>query len=294
VKAGVGGIFHSDELPGYGISASEVEAVAEKLSLANNDAFVLVVEAREKALKAIEAVVERARYALKGVPEETRVAQSDASTRYMRPLPGAARMYPETDLAPFVVEDKLIAELRASLPELYEEKIARFVKQYNLSKELAAQVVRSPHAELFEELVAIAAKPRLVATTLIATLRELKREGYEVDRIREDSFRELFSAIAEGKLAKEAIPEVLKALSSSPESSVAEVMQKLGLEGFSEEEVRKLARRVIEERADFVRERGEGAAKPLMGVLMKELRGRVEGKVVMKILEEELRSYLKA
>ncbi len=292
VKAGVGGIFHSDELPAYGISAEEVGAVAERLGLGESDAFVLVAEARERAEKAIEAVVERARLALRGVPEETRMAQGDGSTRYMRPLPGAARMYPETDLPPFVVTQELVERLRANLPELYEEKISRFVEQYKLSEELAAQVVRSGRAELFEELVATGAKPRLVATTLTATLRELRREGCEVERLREQSFRELFSTLAKGKLTREAVPEVLRALCSSPELSVAQAMERLGLKGFSEEEVRSLARRVIEERSEFVRERGKGAAKPLMGVLMKELRGRVEGKVVMKILQEELRRFL--
>jgi glutamyl-tRNA(Gln) amidotransferase subunit E len=292
VKAGVGGIFHSDELPGYGISAEEVNAVAERLRLGKSDAFVLVAGARERAHRAIEAVVERARLALRGVPEETRMAQSDGSTCYMRPLAGAARMYPETDIPPFVVTHELIERLRANLPELYEDKIARFVEQYKLSEELAAQVVRSPLVGLFEELVAKGAEPSVVATTLTATLRELKREGCEVERLGEQSFRELFSALAKGELAKEAIPEVLRALCSSPELSVAQAMEKLGLKGFSEEEVRSLARRVIEERSDFVRERGEGAAKPLMGVLMKELRGRVEGRVVMKILQEELRRFL--
>jgi glutamyl-tRNA(Gln) amidotransferase subunit E len=293
IKAGVGGIFHSDELPSYGISASEVEAVADKLSLSEIDAFVLVAEEREKALKALQAVLERAKLALKGVPEETRVAQSDATTRYMRPLPGAARMYPETDLAPFVVDEKLIAELRASLPELYEEKIARFLKQYNLSQELATQVVKSERAQLFEELVASGASPKLVATTLVSTLRELRREGYAVENIKDERFREMFALVAEQKLAKEAIPEVIKALSRTPERSCEEILAELGLKGFSEADVRGLVRRVIKERAEFVRERGEGAAKPLMGVLMKELRGRVEGRVVMKILEEELRGYLK-
>ncbi|WP_457556229.1 Glu-tRNA(Gln) amidotransferase subunit GatE [Candidatus Pyrohabitans sp.] len=292
VRAGVGGIFHSDELPAYGISAEEVRAISAKLALGEKDAFVLVAEAKEKAERAIEAVLERAGLALEGVPEETRVAQSDGSTRYMRPLPGAARMYPETDIPPFVVDEGLIERLKAGLPELYEEKIRRFVRQYKLSEELAGQVVRSPYAELFEELVKEGAEPRLVATTLTATLRELRREGLEVERLKEQSFRELFSALARGELAKEAVQEVLRALCSSPELGVGEAVRKLGLRGLGEEEVRRLARKVIEERSEFVRERGEAAAKPLMGVLMKQLRGRVEGRVVMKILEEELRRFL--
>src|SRR5207237_9869455 len=70
----VGGIFHSDELPGYGITENDVGIISKKLGCRPSDAFVLVAHAREKALDGLKAAVERAKEALVGVPEETRTA----------------------------------------------------------------------------------------------------------------------------------------------------------------------------------------------------------------------------
>ncbi|HOK27434.1 MAG TPA: Glu-tRNA(Gln) amidotransferase subunit GatE, partial [Methanomassiliicoccaceae archaeon] len=100
---GVKGIFHSDELPAYGIGQEYVDAVRQALGSAPGDAFVLCAADEAKARNALEAAVERANEALVGVPEETRDPQPDGSSTYSRPLPGAARMYPETDVPPIAV-----------------------------------------------------------------------------------------------------------------------------------------------------------------------------------------------
>ena len=121
-KAGVKGIFHSDELPAYGIEQDHVDKVREHLILTGDDAFVLCAEKEEKAGTALEAVTERAKEALLYVPEETRDPQPDGTSRYMRPLPGAARMYPETDVPPVLLTESYadyvhVAEAGAFDPE---------------------------------------------------------------------------------------------------------------------------------------------------------------------------------
>jgi len=69
-------------------------------------------------------------------------------------------------------------------------------------------------------------------------------------------------------------------------------VRKLGAEGASEEEVRRLIREILRERESFIRDRGRQAAKPLMGLLMKELRGRCDGRMVSKLLMEELDKFI--
>ncbi|MCK4718666.1 MAG: Glu-tRNA(Gln) amidotransferase subunit GatE, partial [Thermoplasmata archaeon] len=95
--AGVGGLFHTDELPAYGVTQEEVDAIRDVMGLGAQDAFVLVADEPKRVGLAMERVIERAKMALKGVPEETRDPLQDGTTRYNRPLPGKARMYPETD-----------------------------------------------------------------------------------------------------------------------------------------------------------------------------------------------------
>src|SRR5438128_1326815 len=98
--AGVAGIFHSDELPAYGITSSEVTAARTALRIGEQDAFVLVAEEGEKARGAIGEMVPRAAAAIEGVPPETREPRPDGTTVYSRPLPAQARMYPDTHRPP--------------------------------------------------------------------------------------------------------------------------------------------------------------------------------------------------
>ena len=149
----VGGIFHTDELPSYGISAEEVSKMRNMLSATADDAIAIVAAKKGNAEKALDAVVARANQALLGVPEETRRALPDGNTEFMRPLPGAARMYVETDIPPIVVDEKKLERIRKMLPELPEQKVKRYIDEYKLNKELAERMSLSENSKLFEELV---------------------------------------------------------------------------------------------------------------------------------------------
>ncbi|MCS7102521.1 MAG: Glu-tRNA(Gln) amidotransferase subunit GatE, partial [Candidatus Korarchaeum sp.] len=100
VFGGVKGIIHGDELPSYGISEEDVKRIKERLSCQDDDSFVLVFGQKAASLLALESVRSRLKVAVKGVPNETRRALPDGNTSFMRPMPGSARMYPETDVLP--------------------------------------------------------------------------------------------------------------------------------------------------------------------------------------------------
>ena len=102
-KMGVSGIFHTDELPAYGITDDEVDEVSRFLKLSKDDAFIIVADNEEKARNAITEVQRRAKTAIIEVPEETRKALDNANSEYLRPLPTASRMYVETDIRTTVI-----------------------------------------------------------------------------------------------------------------------------------------------------------------------------------------------
>ncbi len=126
----VGGIFHTDEMPAYGVTEEELTQLARILKKEPQDAVVFVADTPENAADALKAVVERARVALRGVPEETRSANPDGTTKYMRPRPGAARMYPETDVPPIQLTKEYLDELAGRLPELPEQLMKRLMTEY--------------------------------------------------------------------------------------------------------------------------------------------------------------------
>ncbi|WP_290901076.1 Glu-tRNA(Gln) amidotransferase subunit GatE [Ferroglobus sp.] len=278
---GLGGIFHTDELPAYGISEEEVKKLKEFVGAGENDAVVIAAGDEERVDRALKRIIERAKYCLIGIPEETRKANEDGTTSYLRPLPGAARMYPETDVPPVEIED-----IKVEIPELIEERAERYVREYSLPKDLAMIIADSEFHDLFEEFA-----KKIGATTVAKVLHiipsELKKDGFNVERLSKDDFRKVLELIAEKKIAKEGAEEALRMLCEE-ELSKEEIAERIGKAENLEEYIRK----VIEERKDFVLERGMGAFKPLMGVVMKEFRGKVDGKIVAEKLKNELERFL--
>jgi len=285
----VGGIFHTDEMPAYGVTVEELNQLGKLLKKEPMDAVVFVADKLENATDALKAVVERARVALRGVPEETRAANPDGTTKYMRPRPGAARMYPETDVPPIQVTKEYVDELSSCLPELPEQLMKRLMKEYKLNQKLAKQILNSEYLDLFESLAQeTKVSATVIAVALTETLKALRRDGVNVEAVTDGQFREMFRLIGSGKTAKESIPEILTWLASHEEASAKEALKSLGLGMMSRKEVEDLVDDVIEKNSEFVELRGKGAFGPLMGIIMKKARGRVKAQLVNQILKSRL------
>ena len=288
---GVAGIFHTDELPGYGITQEEVDALRDKLGLAPGKAFAICADERTKASSALKMAADRAYSALNGVPEETRDPLPDGGSAYSRPLPGAGRMYPETDVRPITIGVERLEAIRSSLPELPDAKAARFVKAYGIHEQQARQIVKEGYEDLFEDLAERYGMAAIAARTFLNTLPELEKEGVDTSKIGDDEIVEAFASLSKGEFAKEALPAVLKELANG--SNVEKAVSSLGIGSMDQGDAADIIDAIIKERADFVREKGEGAVGPLMGVAMQELRGKVDGKKAADLLRERVQAFLK-
>jgi len=285
-KCGVGGIFHTDELPAYGVTAEEVARLREFVHAKEQDAVILVSGSSPKQADcAWHQVADRAKVALseKPVPEETRKMLEEGSTAYMRPLPGAERMYPETDVLPVRIDEARWNTV--VIPELLTVTAERYAKDLGLDPAVARQMAFSEERPLFEQAVAKGIKPTLASRTLLATLKELRRDGVETDKIPDNAIIAVLEAIEKGAAAKEAIPEVLTAIAKG--STVKDAMAKLA-PTVSRDELAAVIKKIVTERAEFVAQKQKGALGPLMGVVMQEVRGSVDGKVVSELLRREI------
>ncbi|WP_302080910.1 Glu-tRNA(Gln) amidotransferase subunit GatE [Salinibaculum rarum] len=283
-RHGAGGIFHTDELPAYGVTEAEVGKLRDAVDAEPEDAVALVADDPETAELAIEAVAERAKTAMEGVPEETRDANEDATTTYLRPLPGAARMYPETDVPPVDLDPSEV-----ETPELLTEKVQRYQDEYDLSAGLADQVAYGEWMPLFEELVdEEGVDPTLAAGTLESTLTELRRDDVPVDTLTDEHLSDAISLVDDGEIPQEGLNDLLTALAEKPELTAAEAIEQEGLGGVGEDEVREAVVEVVERNADQVAEEGMGAFSGLMGECMGALRGKADGDTVSSVLREEI------
>ncbi len=286
----VGGVFHSDELPAYGITQAELENVAEKLECRANDAFVFIADATENVKDGLKAVVERAREATVGVPEETRTANPDGTTAYMRPRPGAARMYPETDVPPVQISHERVLRIEHSLPRMPEELAKEIGAKYALSPKLAVQLVNSEHFDAFPEIVAAAKEvaPSFIATVLTESLRSLARDQVPVQNLSDEHVKDVFRLVAEGMTAKESVLEILKWLAAHPTEDAQTGLKELNLGMMAKTELASIISKVLDSNRSFVRENGAKAFGKMMNLVMAEVRGRADPRLVNELLKAEL------
>ncbi|HIP56957.1 MAG TPA: Glu-tRNA(Gln) amidotransferase subunit GatE [Ignisphaera aggregans] len=294
--AGVQGIIHSDELPNYGIDEPYISKLREVLCASDEDAFVLIADEPSKAKYALEIVRWRAAMAINGIPKETRAANDDGTTRYLRPQPGAARMYPETDVPPVRIDEKLLEEALRYVPPDPSEKIRELISKYGLSYDLAKQIITSDYMQLFETMVSkYGIDPTLAASIFTTLAGELRKEGLDIDSIDDESFMILAEALSRYGLPKDAVLICLKELARGRRFKDAETMIKeLGLTKASESEIRHVVREVIETYRSEISQRGERAFSFIMGKVMARLRGRADGRVVASIVKEMLNTILRS
>lgn len=284
-QSGAGGIFHTDELPGYGVTAAEVESLRAAVDAAPSDAVAIVADSPEIAETAIEAVSDRAQAAIEGVPEETRDALEDGTTRYLRPLPGAARMYPETDV-PSVRPDPD----SVTAPELLTERVERYSDELGLDPDLAEQVAYGERVDLFDAAVDSGVDPSLAAQTVEGTATELRRDDVPIDSLTTEQWHQAFELMASGDLAQEGIPELLTEMAKAGVNAET-ARERAGLGSADEAAVRDVVNTVIERNSEQVASEGMAAFSALMGECMSELRGKADGDLVSEVLREEIQTY---
>lgn len=286
---GFAGIFHSDELPGYGISQEEVSSISRRLGLDENDAFILLLGESRKAKRCMEAIRERLKAALKGPPSETRAPTPDGKTRFSRPRPGPARMYPETDIPPLPISEELLESLKPLIPEPWEKMVSSYAEKYGINYHLAEELLDTERAPLFERAISqTKLAPTFVAATLTETLKMLEREGLDISKLSEEVLLEAFSAIDSNRVAKEALPEILRAILSGEAKDVEEAIEKLSIKRISEGELERIVEEVIRGNIEAVKGRGAKAFGLIMGRVMDKVRGSVDGSKVSEVVRRKL------
>lgn len=292
-KRGVHGLFHTDELPAYGISQEEVDKLKRYLKVEPEDAIIIVAEKPEVATSALKEVIRRSKMAFDGVVEETRKCLEDGNTEYMRPLATANRMYLETDIPLFQISKEHINKIANNLPELPDEKKVRIIKEYSLSEDLANQLVRTQEADMFEEILKqVKVESTPVASVLAYDLKELRRDNHNINNITFDKLVDMFKLLKDNKISKDALNKLLISISDNPSKNVEKLAEENNLTLLSEDDVQKIIENIVSENETMISERQMGAMGPLMGMSMKQLKGKADGSIVNKIVREEIQKRL--
>ncbi|MGB9675234.1 MAG: hypothetical protein ACPLYW_01390, partial [Candidatus Nanoarchaeia archaeon] len=208
----------------------------------------------------------------------------DLSSKFLRPMPGAARMYPETDLPLIFLDKKEIEKLE--LPKTPEQLKSELVS-LGLSKDLVEQFANSPYLNMFFEFVQKFnnLNPNLIATTILIMPKEIRRKlqlpSFE---LRKDELELLFKALSGGNkeipaIVKESLPNVIEDFAKTKPKSFNEACAILAkYKILSESELKK---EISKLKKEF-----KGPKEKLFGFIMGQLRGKADPKKLAELIKE--------
>jgi len=207
----------------------------------------------------------------KEIKKEVRKANKDLTTSFMRPMPGSARMYPETDIRTIRPD---ISKIK--IPELITDKSKKLEKDFKLNKDLADLITKSGKTDFFIKLAEKYKniKPLFIADSLVNSGKEIKRR-YNKDIDSSEHIEEILDYLNKGKISKEAVFEILVEKAQGKKVDYKKYFL------MSDEEIKKILKEIIA--------KNEGAPfNALMGQAMAKLRGKADGKKIVELLKKEI------
>ena len=233
------------------------------------------------------------------IEQETRLYDANRNeTRSMRSKEHANdyRYFPDPDLIPIKISENKINDIKNSLPELPEQKINRFVKDYKISDYESKNLNSSKElSQFFESVAKKVSSPELAAKWILGDLMAiLNRENCSIknSKISSENMVDLINNIEKGLLSGPGAKKVIE-LSWSSDESVENLMKNEGLDEIkSEKEIIEIIEKIIKDNSKQYEQYLKGKEKLFgffVGQVMKETKGSADPKEVNKLLIQRLK-----
>jgi glutamyl-tRNA(Gln) amidotransferase subunit E len=293
--SGLKGIIHSDEdLKKYKFSDEDIEKIRKELNSNEKDCFVLVLGTKREIDIAIDVITNRVKYSFIGVPPETRKALENGNTEFLRELHGGARLYPDTDSPAIINTRKEIDRIRKNLPKYPWDIIKDYSKKYKTEERIIKDLIFEGKLDLFEKLTLIYPdNPTLILTTLLETTTALRRDGKKIENIYDSDYKQIFTELKNEQIGKEVIEDIMNMKADSPNLTIKQIKQNLNIVSISIEELKTIIKKIVDNNINLIQNKEMRAMGPLMGEIMKEVRGKIDGAIVSKELKNRLTKVLK-
>lgn len=314
-RAGVKGIIHSDELPGYGISQSHVDSIRLRLGTGEDDAFAICIAPEWQARLSLDSVLARARMAYHRIPKEVRNVvlrkgqPEDGTTMALRPLPGGARMYPETDIPVLELDGDLWLEAKDAIPMDASKRLDRLIST-GLSSSQSEAILGVQLDDILFDCARGAfhdlppQKPQSIATALLdQTIGEAsEKAGILPEEFPILSLVDAIHARDQEVITRDGVTSIASLHAKNLDIQQLSLDQRIdwihlqaeamGFIPANESDVSSAIDEIILENISLINARGEGSIGPLMGKVMGKLGGAADGKVVSRVLREKITSVL--
>ncbi|MBT4510244.1 MAG: GatB/YqeY domain-containing protein, partial [Thaumarchaeota archaeon] len=242
---------------------------------------------------AIDSIINRIKLSKNGPPAETRAATPNGDTIFLRPRPGASRMYPETDIPTVKVTDAELIKVRSNIPKSWEDSIKELEEKYRINNQLAEQIFDSEYFEIFEQICSQKQNsPNFVVSILCSTITNLERSGLNSSLLSNEHIKKTFELLEQEKINKESIQIIFEQIMSKKANGVLQALENASISQLTEDELDEILNKIIQENIDKIKQEQMRALSGIMGIAMKEVRGKASGKIINQKLKEKIQNFL--
>lgn len=267
-------LIHSDS-KGENLTSAEWQNIKRNIGATDEDTIVLVWGDEQDTETAAKEIIIRAKEATIGIPSETRQALRDGTNGFERILPGADRMYPDTDLPPTRITEERIKKLSVDLPEKFW-KSEKWYKELEIPSDTIRELSISKYASLFKFLVEEwNINPTTAAVALIQYPKRLKKMKLDPNVLNVELMKEIFHAFKDNLLSSNGIFYVMKNAIENNEFNPDLLPKQL-----SSKEIEKLISVTDNELNNLKLINKEKRKEILLGHVMNKVRLNVEGTIV--------------
>lgn len=218
-------LFHTDHYPDYAGAHIDLQRIRNIFHLCDKDAIIITWGSEADTITACNEVCARVLEAFDGVPNETRQRLRCGLTDFERILPGADRMYPDTDHPPLRITPARVDSIKIGLPEKTQRVEARF-KSYGLSEDVIECLALSRYSKLVDSLAQNGADMKVAGRFLGQTRRSLERQGYDTCPINDDAWRGLIKECGERRVRTKFFENIVLELRADPKQSVDKLLDR--------------------------------------------------------------------
>ena len=207
------------------------------------------------------------------------------------------RYFPDPDLLPVNLTQDQIDKVKTSVGELPQAKLDKFIKDYNVDKDIAKIItVEKQNAILFEKMISETdVKPKFIAAWLVGDIFAfIKENNLEVSSLNEktkeitDLLKLVSDDVISNKAGKEILPKVLNG-----QGNPSDIVKELGLEQVSDSgELEKIIDEALIGEEENISKFQGGSERVLgyfVGKCLKATKGKGNPKLINKILLERLK-----
>ena len=221
--------------------------ICQLLKTKKEDAQILFWGPKEDINTALETIEERCLFAFKGIPNETRKSLGNGTTMFERVLPGADRMYPDTDSAPISISEDFIEKVRSNLPVDVNHRINQ-LKNWKVPEDAFFYLLRYNLVPLIEKTSHdFEINPRIIATLLAHKLKYFQGRLQPDSPFNYEKIYELFSFIKEQRVELDLIYEMLPILYSHPKMEMMDILKSINFSKRNKDSILSLVPHLQEE-----------------------------------------------